>query len=46
MLLERSAMGILTYFMVSRSLRVTVLSARVSKSTVMAKGIPHSSVRA
>jgi len=32
--------------MVSRSLRVTVESLRVSKSTVMAKGIPHSSVRA
>ncbi len=32
--------------MVPRSLRVTVWSLRESKSTVMAKGMPHSSVLA
>ena len=32
--------------MVLSSLRVTVSSLRVSKSTVIAKGIPHSSVLA
>ena len=38
--------GSLTCFIVKRSLSVTVLSLMVSKSTVIAKGIPHSSVLA
>jgi|APCry1669190288_1035285.scaffolds.fasta_scaffold28136_1 hypothetical protein len=39
-------MGTLIYFIVLSSLIVTQLSSKVSKSTVKAYGIPHSSVLA
>ena len=46
MVLGTSAIGILIYFVVSISLSVTLYVVIVSLSTVIANGIPISSVRA